>query len=157
MQSVDLLHIRLDQAANAAAPMLYKLDDSFFADLEQEEISGGLIDAEVRVKASAGDIYTIHIALKGNVTVACDRCLEPLTLDVDTEDIIKVKDGMAEDCDDPEMLYCHTADTSFDLSWQVYEIIETSLPLLRYHPEGECNEEMLDYITGETSGESEES
>ena len=37
-----------------------------------------------------------------------------------------------------------------DLDWTIYEIIETSLPLQRVHPEGECNEDMTGRFITET-------
>ena len=32
------------------------------------------------------------------------------------------------------------------MSWQLYEIIETALPMQRVHAEGECNKDMVSYI-----------
>ena len=146
MQSENLLHINLAHADEAAKRLDIELTDRFFADLEQEEISGGDIHAEIFVRATAGDIYNVQVKVKGNVIVACDRCLDPLQIEVEASDTLKVKDADPEDCDADDMLYLEANNPCYDFSWQVYEIIETSLPMQRVHPEGECNKDMVSYI-----------
>ena len=146
MQSENLLNINLTHVAEAAKRLDIELTDRFFADLEQEEISGGDIHAEIFVRATAGDIYNVQVKVKGNVIVACDRCLDPLQIEVEASDTLKVKDADPEDCDADDMLYLEANNPCYDFSWQVYEIIETSLPMQRVHPEGECNKDMVSYI-----------
>ena len=53
MQSENLLNINLAHVAEAAKRLDIELTDRFFADLEQEEISGGDIHAEIFVRATA--------------------------------------------------------------------------------------------------------
>ncbi len=146
MQSENLLNINLAHVAEAAKRLDIELTDRFFADLEQEEISGGDIHAEIFVRATAGDIYNVQVKVKGDVIVACDRCLDPLQIEVEASDTLKVKDADPEDCDADNMLYLEANNPCYDFSWQVYEIIETSLPMQRVHPEGECNKDMVSYI-----------
>lgn len=150
MRSENLLYINLAQAAKDGKRLTVRLDESFFAGLGQEEISDGDVQAEISVRASAADIYDIDLHLTGTVTVMCDRCLEPLDLRIDTHDSLQAKDGAPEDNDAPELLYTEGAEPGVDLSWGVYEIIETSLPIQRMHTEGECNPEMTGYIIGNT-------
>lgn len=153
MQSENLLNINLAHVAEAAKRLNIELSDRFFADLGQEEISGGEIHVEITVKVSAGNIYNVGIYAKGYVTVACDRCLDPLDINVEVSDTIKVKDGDPEDSDAADMLYLESSSPNIDISWQVYEIIETSLPMQRVHDEGECNPEVTAYIVREMEDE----
>lgn len=156
MQSENLLNINLAHAAEAAKRLSIELSDRFFADLGQEEISGGDIHVDIMVKASADNIYNVDIHINGYVTVACDRCLDPLNIDVKTSDTIKVKDGEPTDSDAVDMLYTEGATPNIDLSWQIYEIVETSLPMQRVHKEGECNSEVTSYIIREVDDEDED-
>ena len=149
MQSDNLLNINLAHAAEAAKRIHVELTNDFFADLEQEEISGGAVHADILVLASAGDIYTIKINVQGSVIVKCDRCLDPLTIDVEADDIIKVKDGEPHESDAVDLHYLEGNSLCYDLSWDLYEIIETALPMQRVHQHGECNQEMLSFILGE--------
>lgn len=156
MQSINLLNINLAHAAEVAKRLDFTLADRFFADLEQEEISGGEICLEVYVKRPIGDVYKVNIKAKGYVVVACDRCLDPLRIDVDTEDTIKIKDAEPEENDADDMLYVEANNQCYDLSWQVYEIIETSLPMQRIHHDGECNPDMMNYIISSLNSEEDE-
>ena len=146
MSSENLLNINLAQAASAGERIEIELSDRFFADLEQEEIGGGVVHAEILVKASACSLFNVYVKVQGHVTVACDRCLDPLTLEVQAEDVVRVKDAVPDDADDPELHYLKANDPCCDLSWDLYEIIETALPLQRVHPEDECNQDMTGYI-----------
>lgn len=156
MQSENTLHIHLAKASEAAEPITMELTDRFFADLGQEEISGGNVLATLKVERTAGSIYKVRVHAQGSVIVPCDRCLDPLTLNIETEDILKVKDDVPDESDDPEMLYTEGNTSVADLSWSIYELIETALPLCRTHDEGTCNEEMLSYISNASDEEDEE-
>ncbi len=156
MQSDNLLNINLARVSETHESINVELSDRFFANLEQEEISSGDVVVGISVRASAGNIYKVQIKAKGTVVVACDRCLDPLRLEVDVQDVLHVKDADPEDSDDAEMLYLEAGSNTYDFSWGVYEIIETSLPLQRIHPEGECNAEMEGYILKDSDNEDEE-
>ena len=149
MQSDNLLNINLAHAAKAAKRIHVELTNDFFADLEQEEISGGAVHADILVLTSVSNIYTAKINMTGYVIVSCDRCLDPLRIEISTNDEIKIKDGEEHESDAPDLRYFDGDDFLYDLSWDLYEIIETSLPMQRVHPQGECNQEMLSYILGE--------
>lgn len=146
MQSDNSLNINLDKAAYAAEPINIELKSDFFADLEQEEIIGGTIHANILVHSVTNDLYSIDIKINGSVTVRCDRCLDPLEMGVDTEDQIKVKNGMFDDSSNAELCYTNNFNSLYDISWDIYEIVETSLPTQRVHKLGQCNQEMLSFI-----------
>ncbi len=155
MQSGNPLHINLARAAEKGERIEIELADRFFADLEQEEISGGDVHVSIAVQSSADTVYKVQIAAEGRVTVSCDRCLDPLDLDVTAEDIVYVKDDEPGEGDSPEMLYTET-DGTCDLSWCVYEIVETSLPMQRVHDIEDCNSDMLGRMVADGGDEDEE-
>ena len=146
MQSENPLHINLARLGNQPYRFEIELTDRFFADLEQEEISGGDVHAQILVKAMTDCIYQIQAQMQGRVVTLCDRCLEPLTLTVQAETEVKVKDAPPHESDDPEMQYLEADNPCYDLSWDLYEAIETAMPIQRVHPEDECNPEMTRYI-----------
>ena len=146
MQSENPLHINLARLGNQPYRFEIELTDRFFADLEQEEISGGDLHAQILVKAMTDCIYQIQAQMQGRVVTLCDRCLEPLTLTVQAETELKVKDAPPHESDDPEMQYLEADNPCYDLSWDLYEAIETAMPIQRVHPEDECNPEMTRYI-----------
>lgn len=148
MQSDNLLKINLAQAVQTQKRLHIELNTDFFADLEQEEIIGGEIHVDVLVHSPISDLYNLNIKVEGNVEVQCDRCLDSLKIDVNAEDTIKVKDADFSDSDAEDIHYCDGPHSVYDISWDVYEIIETSLPMQRVHPQGQCNKQMLSFIIG---------
>ena len=61
-----------------------QLDDDFFASLEKTEILSGNISAKATLNLREED-YQLNIAVRGTVFVVCDRCLDPMPLDIDDE------------------------------------------------------------------------
>ena len=146
MQSKGLLHINLAQASAKAESIHVALDSSFFSSLDQEEIEGGNINVTLKVKTPVHQIYAVTVDIEGSVIVRCDRCLDPLTLNIEAHEEIKVKDGEQEENDGWDLKYAECTDSSHDFSWDIYEIAETSLPMQRVHEEGECNPDMVGRI-----------
>ncbi len=146
MQSISPLHIDLAKAAQQGSTLNISLNDNYFKELDQEEIEGGQIDVKLTVKPAQNDIYNIKVEVEGVAKVLCDRCLEELAIPINTAEIIKVKEGAEEDFDGEELKYTEGRNSTYDFSWDIYEIVETSLPLQRMHPVGECNPDIVGRI-----------
>lgn len=149
MRTGDIRHILLEETAESRASLHFDLDDKFFASLDQQEIAGGEVCVELSVKHASESVYRCDVEAKGHVVVACDRCLEPLPLEVYFADSFSIKDAPRSAHDDGDLRYMEAGHSDYDASWDIYELVETSLPLQRIHPEGQCNEEMLARFTRE--------
>ena len=108
-----------------------QLDDAFFGSLEKTEILSGNVAAKVILILREED-YQLKIAVRGTVFVVCDRCLDPMPLDINDEQEI-----WSEDEENPT-----TKLSTIDLSWLVYEIVSINIPLVHSHQTGECNTQM---------------
>ena len=108
----------------------WHLGGEFFEVFGNSEILGADIEVNAKVN-SHGATVDVACEIRGEVTVACDRCLEDLELPVETS---------FEESYAPEGV-------ELDLSQDVYDFICTSLPLKRVHPEGECNQETVGYLS----------
>ena len=101
----------------------------------------------------------------GFVVVECDRCLEDLTLKVDIEPHLMVGFGsvdVEEDLSgDEDVQVIDPSEKELNLNQFVYDYVCLSLPLVKVHPEGKCNPEMLSYLSqngaSDASGEGEPS
>ena len=114
-----------------------QLDDEFFASLEKTEILHGNVAATVTLNLREED-YQLSIAVHGTVFVVCDRCLDPMPLEINDEQEI-----FSEDDEDEEIVNRKSSDRqSIDLSWLAYEIVSVNIPLVHSHQEGECNKQM---------------
>ena len=111
----------------------FQLDSDFFASLEKSEILSGEVAAKAVLNLREED-YQLNIAVQGTVFVVCDRCLDPMPLDINDEQEI----WSAEEDDEQSS----TTNHQLDLSWLAYEIVSINIPIVHCHQEGECNKQM---------------
>jgi len=112
------------------------LDDAFFKSLEKTEILGGQVEGKATLNLREED-YQLNIAVRGTVFVVCDRCLDPMPLEIDDEQEI-----FSEDEEDEETVHRKSSNRTLDLSWLAYEIVSINIPLVHSHQPGECNTQM---------------
>ena len=112
----------------------FKLDDEFFRSLEKTEVLNGTVEAKATLNLREED-YQLNIAVQGTVFVVCDRCLDPMPLEIVDEQEIFSED---EETGDDEIV----PRQSLDLSWLVYEIVSVNIPIVHSHQPGECNQQM---------------
>lgn len=105
-------------------------DGGFFGTFENTEILAADLEIEVEV---INEDYSIEVKGKidGNVTVACDRCLGDLKIDIHTS------------FEDDEFEGCQVLDIGQD----IYDFVCIALPMQRVHQEGECDEETAKFIS----------
>ncbi len=153
MNSVDELKIDLKAVGASGEALHFSLDGAYFKALEQEEISDGRVEVSLKVRATAQEIFVLHYAIEGEVVVACDRCLAPLGISVDTDDDVTLRyaSGNEEDYDGDAKLISY-ADRYYDIAWEIYESINLALPLVRMHEEGGCDAEMMRQLEKLKSG-----
>lgn len=127
----------------------------FFGSFGDSEILDADVDVDAHVEKS-GDGLGLDCKIKGRLTVPCDRCLEPLDLPVDKTWILNVKFGEEPDegevieldgDDEKETVYFPSGSARIDLSQVVYDYTVLSLPAKRVHPDGQCNPEVMRFLT----------
>ena len=109
-----------------------QLDDEFFASLEKSEILSGTVIAKATLNLREED-YQLKIAVHGTVFVVCDRCLDPMPLEINDEQEI-----FSGDEENDQMVN----DKMVNLRWLAYEIVSINIPIVHCHQEGECNPQM---------------
>lgn len=120
----------------------FDIDKSFFEGVENTLID----DANVRVELAFEKKETMMIAefsLSGTVTTPCDRCNDPMEVRVHGDYRIVYKFG-TEVSEDENLVILHPESFELNVSAPIYELLVISLPARRIHPEGECNEEVMD-------------
>ena len=110
-----------------------QLDSDFFASLEKSEILSGDVAAKIVLNLRE-ESYELNIAVRGTVFLVCDRCLDPMPLDINDEQEI----WSEEEENDLSPMTTH----QLDLSWLAYEIVSINIPLVHSHQAGECNKHM---------------
>ncbi|MCQ2370062.1 MAG: DUF177 domain-containing protein [Paludibacteraceae bacterium] len=136
----------------------FKIGNEFFATDDKQEIEGGDLSVSVTAKR-LGEGFSLDISLKGKVTVLCDRCLNPLDIEIEATDSVRVKDFDGMEYDDDDLLVMQVAETGVDLEWRIYEMASLALPMQKVHKDGECDKKMTDILNGyaDTGKESKDS
>ena len=135
----------------------WQASKEFFETFENSEILDAQLDASVVVEKS-GRYIGVDCEVVGTVTVECDRCLGDLKMPVDEEILLSVKfgeEGTSEETDDSEreVIYLPQDDAVLDMKQIIYDYVCLSLPMQRFHAEGECDPDAMRYLAGEGAEE----
>ncbi len=115
----------------------FLLTDEFFKSIEATETQKGEVDVSVSLKKSEHS-SEFKFSFKGFVYVPCDRCMEDMKVDIDTEDKLIVKFGEEYEDEGDNLIVIPELPGDIDLSWHMYEFIALDIPIRHVHPEGEC-------------------
>ncbi|MDR1864983.1 MAG: DUF177 domain-containing protein [Bacteroidales bacterium] len=118
----------------------------FFAAYAASEIN----DADIRVKVTLGkhpQFLEVDIVMEGWAEVECDRCLHPLSVDIETEaklyarfDSLSVKD----DSEGDDVVILSHDENELDMTHYLYEYAHLALPIRRVHPDDQTGKSMCD-------------
>ena len=128
----------------------WTIDGSFFALYKTSEIS----DAGIRVQLTLlkrSLFFELNFMLSGWAEVSCDRCLDPLKLEMesDAQMFVKFGDHEGEDeSEDNDVIILPYDQDRLDVAQYLYEYAHLSLPIRRVHTDdangqATCNAEML--------------
>ena len=147
--------IPLNGLATGKNEFFLHVGKEFFSSFENEEILNADLQVRILVEKS-GRYVGVDCDIEGDVTVECDRCLEPLEMPIDTQVRLSVKFGEEEASEigsenEREVIFVKEDDAELDMSQVIYDYACLALPMQRVHEEGECNPETMKYYgVGET-------
>lgn len=147
--------IPLDGLKAGKSAFEWHLDRKFFEMFENSEILSADLNVACTVEKS-GNYFGTDCEIDGSVTVECDRCLSDLEIPVKTAAFLSVKftdvaEPVIEETDGEREMYFVPKDVAeLDLSQIVYDYVCTSLPLQRVHEDGQCDKEVIKYLSSET-------
>ena len=114
-----------------------QLDSDFFANVEKSEILSGNVSCKAVLNLREED-YQLTITVQGTVFVVCDRCLDPMPIEIDTSEEV-TDEGLPVT---GEPITHNPSPITLDLSWLAYEIVSINIPLVHSHQAGGCNKQM---------------
>ena len=120
----------------------YVVDTEFFARMDSSEIHSGLVNVAINVNNSQ-NCYTLDFSVTGDIQITCDRCLDDLVLDVDTDYHMALKYAAETNADNDEVIEVAESERCYDLTDIIYDTIALTIPMKHVHADGECNEAMV--------------
>ena len=151
MGRFDKYNVDLKGLKVSTLKLEFDLDNGFFADIDGEDFQKGTVKAYVTIEKKR-DIFDFSFALNGTVVVPCDRCLDDLEIDFETENNLKVRLG-DDYADEGDVVIVPEQDGDFNVAWYLYEFIVLALPMKRVHAPGKCNHEMTGKLKKHSAGE----
>jgi uncharacterized protein len=119
----------------------FEIGRSFFEEYEYSAIEDA--DLQVRVILDKKEtMIIVEFFIEGELTSTCDRCMDPLKLNLDADYKQIFKFGH-EESENETLTVLHPDEHEIDVKNFIYEFIIVSLPSKVVHPKGECNEEMM--------------
>ena len=131
-----------------------RVDGSFFAARGNDDVKEADVIAYVDLDVRHG-AYKIGMTCQGWIEIPCDRCLDPMRLDVDDDYDVTVRYGEEYDEKD-DLITIPEDETDFDLAPLIADTVLLSIPLRHVHPDGQCNPEMEEIMSRHSSDAPEE-
>lgn len=126
----------------------YHLDKTFFEGCQNEELREGNVVFRVILEKTERTML-FHFSFHGNVNTVCDRCLGEMELPVEGKETLCVRFSDTDSSDDENVAVLPENAFQIDLAQWLYEYVAVCIPIQKVHPEGQCDEEMLGYISDE--------
>ena len=143
MGKFSLYNIPLRGLTEGKHEFKYDLDKSFFALIDDgtADVKKGNLKVVVSLKKTS-ITFELNFDITGTVHVPCDRCLDDISMEVDTKNKLIVKFGREYSEESDEIVIIPEEDGEINIAWFLYEFIILSLPAKRVHPAGTCNKAM---------------
>ncbi|HMM01373.1 MAG: YceD family protein [Dysgonomonas sp.] len=143
MGKFSLYNIPLRGLSEGKHEFRYDLDKSFFALIDDgtADVKKGDLKVVVSLKKTSVT-FELNFDITGTVHVPCDRCLDDISMDVDTKNKLIVKFGKEYSEESDEIVIIPEEDGEINIAWFLYEFIILSLPAKKVHPPGTCNKAM---------------
>ncbi len=133
----------------------YALDDKFFMEKGAQDFANAKANVNLSLEKNTG-FMMLKFEVGGKADVTCDRCGNPLMMELWDEFKMLVKlvdnpDEMNLQEEDPDVFYLSRTESHLDVSDWIYEFVMLSVPMQRMcSPEvmggPQCNNEVLEKL-----------
>lgn len=123
----------------------YHLDGQFFEAMESADIRDAELTVELNV-TRRHEFYDLRFCINGEITVACDRCLDDMVLPVAASYNVAVRYGERYNDENDDILEIPSSDRYLNVAPLVYDTVALTIPISHNHAEGECNADMSELL-----------
>lgn len=133
----------------------YELDDKFFAEKGAQDFANAHATVKLSLEKNTG-FMQLKFEVGGKADVSCDRCGNPLKMDLwdEFKMIVKLVDNpeeMNDQEEDPDVYYISRNESHLHVGDWMYEFVMLSIPMQRMCSKEEmggpqCNKEVLEKL-----------
>ena len=134
-------NISLKNLSPGSHTYTYDLDRQFFESIDGDEVRKGLVKVDLTVR-KISSTYELDFYLKGMVQIPCDRCLDDMDQEVETQNKLVVKFGKEYAEESDEIIVIPEEEGAINIAWFLYEFIALAIPIKHVHEPGKCNRGM---------------
>lgn len=137
----------------------FQISSNFFKEIDSASSIKGNFTVDVDLEKKYG-MYELDFSIDGSLLAPCDRCLEQISIPIESEYKLIVKIGVGED--DLDIVFIEEMEDHLDISKYVYDYILLSFPMMNIIEDCDlldpmpCNEEILDKLESEVESEQKE-
>ena len=156
MCSLEQFKIDLKSLTSEETTLDFDLKDSYFESLDDSELKQGALHVSVSIRKATG-FFELLFHTEGTVTVTCDRCLDDMSQEIETDNRLIVKLG-AVNSEEDDLITVSEDEGILDMSWIIYEFIVLAIPIKHVHAPGKCNPAMsqvLEELSADRSSDEE--
>ena len=156
MNSLESLKIDLKGLKDEKTSLEFTLDDTYLEALDGADVKKGSLHVSVSIRKATG-FFEFNFHTDGEIVIPCDRCLDDMTLPVDTDNCLIVKLGSVYSEED-DVIVVPENEGILDMAWLIYEFVALVIPIRHVHAPGKCNPAMtqaLEELSADRSSDEE--
>ena len=156
MNSLESLKIDLKGLKDEETSLEFTLDDTYLEALDGADVKKGSLHVSVSISKATG-FFEFNFHTDGEIVIPCDRCLDDMTLPVDTDNCLIVKLGSVYSEED-DVIVVPENEGILDMAWLIYEFVALVIPIRHVHAPGKCNPAMtqaLEELSADRSSDEE--
>lgn len=120
----------------------FNLDNRFFEEFEYFDFEQSSFKVNVQFEKRS-TMLLLNFQFEGTITVPCDRCLDPVSLEVEGDEDLIVKFGNETYDQTEEIMVLPIHEYEINVAATIYEFILVNIPQKRVHADGSCDAEVL--------------
>jgi len=124
----------------------FEIGASFFEHFDNSEIHNCSLLVETDLDRQ-NNALVFDFDIKGTVDTLCDRCQDPMILELDYQDRLLVRFGDATSSFEEEIITLGPQEFEIDLSHFIYEFCHLAIPSRHVHQSSEeCNQDIIRFL-----------
>jgi uncharacterized protein len=147
MNYLDRYRISFGSLTSGEHEFEFEIDDKFFEQFENSPVQKGFVDVLVTLNKK-DHLLLLDFTMEGSVTVACDRCGEPLDVEIAGFSELHVKFGEETGEAAEDVIVISPKEHELNVAQFIYEYVVLLIPMRNVHEEDDkgntaCNPEMI--------------
>ena len=154
MKNLSDFNIKFEGLKQGTHFFEFDVDNVFFEEFDCFEYKDATIAVGLELEKQS-TIMVLTFDFLGTITVACDRCLDDVEVEISGEEKLIVKFGNEEYDETEEILMLPIHEFELNVAKHIYEFMNVNMPQKRIHSEGLCNSTVIEKLNSVASAANE--